>query len=574
MGKRRWILLAVLLIPIGLFSLRWLPDPPIEISKETTFITEPLGSDGLPDYFEYLRQKKRAGVTPENNAAVVLMQVVGPESIDKAIRPAWFAELGIESLPEEGEYYVGPWEGPYRTAGEKWAEEILRSSGWTEEKLSADEEAFLDFMVPQVEEFIDSIAGKRPPDKRSALEQEADSEYYDICDNAMAYPWTSEPVPPLAKWARENQKSLDLAREATLRPTFYSPFVRAGQPPLLKLPFSMVGECQSLSRGFATRSMWHAGEGRFAEAQQDIFAIHRLARSVGRQPARLIDLLIAITIDSTACRSHMHLVSLPGVDRELLQRSLDELQSLRRWTTLAETADEFERLQAIDAAQSLRHERGSLVDLVESLNIFRKKDAVKSPLGRGSVDWNIVMRRINEGFDKKIAVIESGDPSVVDKADADFKELLASEEARLVVRSWVSREARSELLSLMIQSVFYFSPSVIMNSQASMNLTLDVATVATALAIYQVDHGEYPESLDSLSPEILDEVPQDVFAAAPLEYQRRADGYLLYSVGGDGQDTVAEVVGKVPDDEVDPEWFGDDIVIRVPIPPLSIRVSP
>lgn len=53
-------------------------DPPVEplaISKETTWITEPLGSDGTPDYPGWITRKYAAGVTPENNAAVVLGQL-------------------------------------------------------------------------------------------------------------------------------------------------------------------------------------------------------------------------------------------------------------------------------------------------------------------------------------------------------------------------------------------------------------------------------------------------------------------------------------------------------------------
>lgn len=46
--------------------------PPVRvtISKETTYITEPLRPDGYPDYIRYLNKKLSEGVTPENNAAV------------------------------------------------------------------------------------------------------------------------------------------------------------------------------------------------------------------------------------------------------------------------------------------------------------------------------------------------------------------------------------------------------------------------------------------------------------------------------------------------------------------------
>jgi hypothetical protein len=51
----------------------FLPVPPVTLSKETTYITEPLRDDGTPDYALWLNRKHGAGVTPANNAAIPLM---------------------------------------------------------------------------------------------------------------------------------------------------------------------------------------------------------------------------------------------------------------------------------------------------------------------------------------------------------------------------------------------------------------------------------------------------------------------------------------------------------------------
>jgi hypothetical protein len=51
------------------------PVKPLAISRETTWITEPLRSDGTPDYPAWITRKYAAGVTSENNAAVVLSQL-------------------------------------------------------------------------------------------------------------------------------------------------------------------------------------------------------------------------------------------------------------------------------------------------------------------------------------------------------------------------------------------------------------------------------------------------------------------------------------------------------------------
>ena len=52
---------------------------PFTISKETTWITGPLRSDGRVDYVAALNARSSAGVTKENNAAVEFIQIIGTE---------------------------------------------------------------------------------------------------------------------------------------------------------------------------------------------------------------------------------------------------------------------------------------------------------------------------------------------------------------------------------------------------------------------------------------------------------------------------------------------------------------
>src|SRR5689334_14951754 len=74
--------------------------PPVNVtlSKETTRITEPLTADGYPDYVEYLNRQLSEGVTPQNNAVVLLWQVVGPQTVSKSKRAEYFRRLGVGSI--------------------------------------------------------------------------------------------------------------------------------------------------------------------------------------------------------------------------------------------------------------------------------------------------------------------------------------------------------------------------------------------------------------------------------------------------------------------------------------------
>lgn len=64
-----------------------------------------------------------------------------------------------------------------------------------------------------------------------------------------------------------------------------------------------------------------------------------------------------------------------------------------------------------------------------------------------------------------------------------------------------------------------------------------------ALRVWRAEHGTWPESLDELVPIILPAVPADPFSpeGQPLHYDRKGNGYLLYSVGWNGIDEQGQV---------------------------------
>ncbi len=71
--KLSWFVgLCVLLFTGNALYVIFRPAPSIVISKKTTVITAPLRADGLPDYGQYLMERFSEGVTPENNAAVLI----------------------------------------------------------------------------------------------------------------------------------------------------------------------------------------------------------------------------------------------------------------------------------------------------------------------------------------------------------------------------------------------------------------------------------------------------------------------------------------------------------------------
>lgn len=97
------------------------------------------------------------------------------------------------------------------------------------------------------------------------------------------------------------------------------------------------------------------------------------------------------------------------------------------------------------------------------------------------------------------------------------------------IDAW-SRQPRSprSVIARMLVPALTASSVKLAHAQA----TADMARLACALERYRLEKGEYPESLNALTPRFISQLPRDVIHGNPLKYRRSADGgYVLYSIG-------------------------------------------
>jgi hypothetical protein len=80
--------------------------PRITIGKDTTYLTKPRDADGYVDYTAALNERLRQGVTPDNNANVLLWQAFGPIPRGEKVRAEFFAAMGMTAPPEQGDYLI------------------------------------------------------------------------------------------------------------------------------------------------------------------------------------------------------------------------------------------------------------------------------------------------------------------------------------------------------------------------------------------------------------------------------------------------------------------------------------
>ena len=315
-------------------------------------------------------------------------------------------------------------------------------------------------------------------------------------------------------------------------------------------------------------------------------ACHRLARLVA-QGNTIVEQLVGIAIDGVACRGTVALLHHGDLEPELAQQILDELSSLPELSSLKRSLDQGERLTFLDAVIRMSHGE------VEGPELMGGDGGPLQAVSFVAIDWNFVLYEGNRWYDRFVAAMEIDSHeerrSELQQINFDHMQLSASTKSPgSIFGSIISRRQRSRFISNVLLSLFLPALKAVTSAEDRCNVRAETTRIAAALAVYRTHmYGEYPEQLAALVPEILNELPIDMFSGKPFIYERKDDGgYLLYSVFENGvDDDGTDVGGEIIDGEwveEEPEAHGlrnftlilCDLVIRVPVPAFELPELP
>jgi hypothetical protein len=455
--------------------------PLVEPSPETTVIALPLDENGDPDYVAYLNRRQKAGVTLENNAAIPMIQALGPkfDALFSTEPPSaeYFRELGIEPLEANSHYFVG---------FDTW----IKSSTSRKGELSAEQWKEL---LSQQHDFV------------------------------TGYPWTGEQFPEQQQWLEKNREPLELIRQATTRPRFYEPLLGES---VVDIDSPIIFSLREIAESLSILAMNHLAEDRIDAALENTLAIRRLARLVDQAPS-LVAGLLAISIDENGIGREWRIVQSGKATKQQL---LDYLQISRQLASLSgfrDRYDNFERLMSLDAV--FRIARGQSGD---------DWGPVKTQSYPG-IDWKQALLEVNSYYDLLVKnetvapeAKESG-AELSEKYEALENEL---REPLLSLRIFVGgRKTKGRYLGKLIVALMPASLPLryaAIRAQARRRLSL----IVIAWETYKIDRGAYPETLDQLTPKYFEKLPLDPFVDKPFRYQQTDDGYLLYSLGKNAKD--------------------------------------
>ncbi len=185
----KWIGLAFLLLFGWFLWSLFGPNPPIIVSKQTTYITAPLAADGLPDYEAYLLEEMRKHKPQrEDNAAVAMWQAMGP---------------GEEVSPEDWsllERELGSLASP--AVPRMQPSSLLRDPG----------------LEATIADWLDSL-------DRSAEPEDCEAVVNAVCRR----PWVAKDAPPIAAMIGRNRATLDYLRVESARPEFLQPIAKLSE---------------------------------------------------------------------------------------------------------------------------------------------------------------------------------------------------------------------------------------------------------------------------------------------------------------------------------------------------------
>jgi hypothetical protein len=494
----------------------------VTISKETTYITEPLRADGYPDYVAALNERMSKGVTPDNNAAVLFWKALGPGEIDPKHRDEYFKMLGMPSLPADGAYFV------------------------TLDKYLDRQKHSQDPAVAEVE-------------KENRLIR-------DPLQSAMKRPWSKREFPALAGWLKANEEPLALLIEASQRPRRYDPLLSDNENMLIACLLPAVQQSRVVARVLIARAMLRADEGKTDESWDDLLSCHRLARLVGQGPM-LIDALVAITIDGMADEGDQCLLSCANLKAAQIAKMREDLDRLPPMPKMVDKIDVSERFVYLDAVSCVaRQGFGSLSAIMGDGKNYGTAKSLIDMIGSGA-DWNVALRMGNAWYDRIVDAY--GKPprterkAALDKFDEDLRKMEkeAGDWKTLALSVLGSgRQAISERIGQIFVGLFMPALTTCATAEDRTTMRFELTKLGFALAAYRADNGSYPDKLADLTPKYVAKVPTDLFSDSDLHYKQEGDGYLLYSVGINGKDDGGKTYGDA--DESGEIW--DDLVVRVP----------
>lgn len=431
------ILLAGVLAGVLILAALWWfisRGKPLEISPETTFLTEPRKADGRGiDYIAYFQSKLPKEMATDENGFRVVMREVG-------LSENWWKDL--EKSPDFiRQFYKSLDLDP----------DVAPKTPLVDHYRAWDEWAAVKY--PNLSEEERGELG--------AVRNDMESWFADYNDDRREF--TDE-------WVQKNSPALDLLSRELQKEIFAWPLIRQDESCPLIFDNGLMHtalEFRSWARELNFRALWRLHQGDSVGALADLLAIKRLSRKIENCPWNIFVMTL-------------FRIALEGVGQGFsLGANPDAPPSRAEWQTLMDDASQNDGTLSMDSA--LLGERLIILDMFRCLSNADQLYPVMTetkhrfPFTIFGVDWNVITRRFNRFF-----VREDYNSEMVDD------ELRAIRERPFLKR--LTLRGRSEWMFANLAGMCLPAIDVAREAARRINCCRNLAKIDYAMQLYACDH--------------------------------------------------------------------------------------
>lgn len=415
-------------------------DIPLEISPETTYITEPLTSDGKQvDYFRAIELERYPPTmkTDENGFRMIIRAIgVSEESARRSYATAQIYEkLGLD-----------PTVPPTMTF--------------------EDPHAFIEryvYSLPQEDLGPEMGMGTPDPilDKKEELEEK------------ILHPWTAEELPMMAEWLQANEAAIDLIVKAARQPSFVIPLARENEDDLLIMtPLPELQRLRVFARALATRANYHIAQGNFEKAIDDIIACKTMGRHAGHNDF-MVEHIVGIALENIA--SEIGIAA--SLKHQPIKAQLQRLLDIYTQTPNSKIPprEDFQKTLIIDRYGGLdtaqKFHTMSIAEKRETMGTYHERANILYILSYFGSNWNTFMKSVNHAYDRSGSL------------DIMFPSLSPN---------LLFPNGRSEFYGKLFVSVYGFRNYAFFEAVNRAKRRDRLQAITLAMLIYEKEHGHLP----------------------------------------------------------------------------------
>jgi hypothetical protein len=431
-------------------------------------------TDGTIDYVSAINAMYGGGLTPENNAAIPLLEAIGKEDGNGAtalllVRQA----LGMKREPRMGRLVS--------------LFEFVRVS------------------------------------ERDGFDREAFGKEESFCSDN---PWTADRSPMIAKWLTTVQEQLDLFVSGSRRDRFFVPLVGEGSHAMvMNAQYAYFNAMRELCNGLKLRAMLRLGSNDLDGFRSDALALIRLGRVSSESPT-MVQKLVATGCEAIGLATVRAGATTGLLSAEQCRDLLADVRAMPPSSPIIDSIDHAERFNMLDVLGTF-----AAYGPAQAGRLMKGDAMGVRPLAPSGKDWDAGMRRVNQWYDR---MIDAGKLATHSERSAAADRVVRDAEEFKNKYSGIL----SPLAPLESRFVPIMLPAFARGMTGQTRILTDrhLTELALALRAIRSDRGNYPAKLEELSPKYVKNVPVDPFSEQPLLYRLEGAGYLLYSIGPNGKD--------------------------------------